>query len=170
LDKEVSVFSGEVSTTYLFDKLRNFDNAARQLGSSAALLLAASRLRERLVRVLFIFRENTASLFPRRVTRQSRETLVNPNIMDRRGKVHHEPLKFKDGCATESIPQEFEGFARDLRMLFRSLNDFPEFRDEAVNTTNHAFVGDLEVSGLVFCYDTWLKRDNLVLGFLFGRV
>ncbi|OAX41895.1 WD40 repeat-like protein [Rhizopogon vinicolor AM-OR11-026] len=130
-------------------ELRNFDNGARQLGSSAALLLAASRLRERLVRVLFIFRENTASLFPRRVARQSKETLVNPNIMDRRGRVHHEPLKFlsfitEDGCVTESLSQELEGFARDLRMLLRSLNDFPEFRDEAVNTTIHTFIGDLD--------------------------
>jgi len=84
------------------------------------------------------------------ITRQARETLVNPNLMDRRGKVHHEPLKFKDGCATESIPQEFERFAEDLRMLLRSLNDFPEFGDEAVNTTIHTFIGDLEVSEPAF--------------------
>ncbi|KAG1735358.1 WD40-repeat-containing domain protein, partial [Suillus paluster] len=130
-------------------ELRNFDNGTRQLGSSAALLLAASRLRERLVRLLFIFRENTAKLFPRRIARQSRDTLVNPNIMDRRGKVHHEPLQFQtfmteDGFATESIPKEFEGFAGDLRMLLHSLNDFPEFRDDAVNTSINAFVGELE--------------------------
>ncbi|KAG0705772.1 WD40-repeat-containing domain protein [Suillus ampliporus] len=130
-------------------ELRHFDNEARQLGSSAALLLAASRLRERLVRLLFIFRENTATLFPRRIVRQSREMLVNPNIMDRRGKLHHEPLQFhtfmaEDGFATESIPKEFEGFAEDLRMLLHSLNDFPEFRDDAVNTSINAFAGELE--------------------------
>ncbi|KAG2116886.1 WD40-repeat-containing domain protein [Suillus cothurnatus] len=130
-------------------ELRNFDNGARQLGSSAALLLAASRLRERLVRLLFIFRDNTANLFPRRIARQSREMLVNPNIMDRRGKAHHEALEFQafiaeDGLATEAIPQEFEGFARDLRMLLHSLNDFPEFRDDAVNSSIHAFVAELE--------------------------
>lgn len=130
-------------------ELRNFDNGARQLGSSAALLLAASRLRERLVRLLFIFRDNTANLFPRRIARQSREMLVNPNIMDRRGKAHHEALEFQafiagDGLATEAIPQEFEGFARDLRMLLHSLNDFPEFRDDAVNNSIHAFIAELE--------------------------
>jgi hypothetical protein len=135
-------------------QLRNFDNGARQLGSSAALLLAASRLRERLVRLLFIFRDNTANLFPRRIARQSRETLVNPNIVDRRGKVHHEALKFQafmaeDGFATEAIPQELEGFARDLRMLLHSLNDFPEFRDDAVNSSIHAFAGELEVSAFL---------------------
>ncbi|KAG1767907.1 hypothetical protein EDD22DRAFT_873622 [Suillus occidentalis] len=117
-------------------ELRNFDNGARQLGSSAALLLAASRLRERLVRLLFIFRDNTANLFPRRIARQSRETLVNPNIVDRRGK--------RMDSQPEAIPQELEGFARDLRMLLHSLNDFPEFRDDAVNSSIHAFAGELE--------------------------
>lgn len=130
-------------------ELRNFDNGARQLGSSAALLLAASRLRERLVRLLFIFRDNTANLFPGKIARQSRETLVNPNFMDRRSKAHHEALEFQafiaeDGLATEAIPQEFEGFARDLRMLLHSLNDFPEFRDDAVNSSIHAFAAELE--------------------------
>lgn len=130
-------------------ELRNFDNGARQLGSSAALLLAASRLRERLVRLLFIFRDNAANLFPRRIARQSRETLVNPNFVDRRGKVHQEVLEFQafiaeDGLATEAIPQEFEGFAQDLRMLLHSLNDFPEFRDDAVNSSIDAFAAELE--------------------------
>lgn len=130
-------------------ELRNFDNGARQLGSSAALLLAASRLRERLVRLLFIFRDNAANLFPRRIARQSKETLVNPNIVDRRGKAHSEAVKFQafiaeDGLATEAIPQELDGFARDLRMLLNSLNDFPEFRDDAVNSSIHAFAAELE--------------------------
>lgn len=73
--------------------------------------------------------------------------------MDRRGNIHHKPLKFQsfiDGCATESLPQELEGFAQDLRMLLRSLNDFPEFSDDAGNAMIHAFVGDLEVSGFAF--------------------
>jgi hypothetical protein len=114
------------------------------------LLLSAYRLRVRLVRVLFIFRENTASLFPGRVSRQSRETSVYPKIMDRRGRVYGDCLKFQDSYVPESIPREFKSFAQDLRMLLRSLNDFPEFRDEASNTAIHAFVGDLEVSGLTF--------------------
>ncbi|KAJ8594595.1 WD40 repeat-like protein [Rhizopogon salebrosus TDB-379] len=141
----IEAFGGFQQRVETLDKeLQNFDSGARQLGGSAALLLAACRLRDRLVRVLFIFRENTATLFPRRVSRQSRETLVYPNIMDRRGKVYNDRLKFQDGCITESIPREFEGFAQDLRMLLRSLNDFPEFRDEASNIAIHAFVGDLE--------------------------
>jgi len=75
--------------------------------------------------------------------------------MDRRGNIHHKPLEFQsfiteDGCATESLPQELEGFAGDLRMLLRSLNDFSEFSDDAGNATIHAFVGDLEVSGFAF--------------------
>jgi hypothetical protein len=115
------------------------------------LLLSAFRLRVRLVRVLFIFRENTASLFPGRVSRQSRETSVYPKIMDRHGRVYSDCLKFQHSYyVPESIPWEFKSFAQDLRMLLRSLNDFPEFRDEASNTAIHAFVGDLEVSGLTF--------------------
>lgn len=78
---------------------------------------------------------------------------MNPNIVDRRGKAHSEAVKFQafiaeDGLATEAIPQELDGFARDLRMLLNSLNDFPEFRDDAVNSSIHAFAAELEVSAL----------------------
>jgi hypothetical protein len=94
--------------------------------------------------------------------------LVNPNIVDRRGKVHHEALKFQafmaeDGFATEAIPQELEGFARDLRMLLHSLNDFPEFRDDAVNSSIHAFVGELEVGAFFFCRNTSLTKFSIGL-------
>ncbi|KAI6019824.1 WD40-repeat-containing domain protein [Pisolithus orientalis] len=68
----------------LDQELRNFANAARQLGSSVGILSTAFRLRECLANILFLFRENAADLFPRKVSRQPKETLVNPNLMKKR--------------------------------------------------------------------------------------
>lgn len=70
----------------LDQELRNFANAARQLGSSVGILSTAFRLRECLANILFLFRENAADLFPRKVPRQPKETLVNPNVMEKRRK------------------------------------------------------------------------------------
>ncbi|KAI6124581.1 WD40-repeat-containing domain protein [Pisolithus croceorrhizus] len=70
----------------LDQELRNFANAARQLGSSVGILSTAFRLRECLANILFLFRENAADLFPRKIQRQPKETLVNPNVMEKRRK------------------------------------------------------------------------------------
>ncbi|KIJ61612.1 hypothetical protein HYDPIDRAFT_31215 [Hydnomerulius pinastri MD-312] len=90
VDEQLQVAGAEVFNRFhrrinnLDKELRNFANAARQLGSSVGILSTAFRLRERLARVLFLFRDNAADLFPRKVARQPRETLVNPNVMEKR--------------------------------------------------------------------------------------
>ena len=63
-------------------KLRAFANASRQLGSSVGILSSAFHLRTRLAAILFLFRENAASLFPRKVSRQALEALA-PRIRSR---------------------------------------------------------------------------------------
>jgi hypothetical protein len=132
-------------------QLRNFANAARQLGSSVGILSSAFRLRERLTKLLFLFRENAATLFPRKISRQPRETLVNPNLMDRRRtwRGHQPSLKsmVTDGdLDPESFPGQFAGFAQDVVTFLNCLNEFPEFTDEAVNTSMRAFEVDLKVT------------------------
>ncbi|KAH7929049.1 WD40 repeat-like protein [Leucogyrophana mollusca] len=133
-------------------ELRNFANAARQLGSSVGILSSAFRLRERLTKVMFLFRENAATLFPRKVQRQSRDSLVNPNLMDRRRQQgqrrNQAPLAARliidDSLEPETFPEQFENFARDVVTFLNCLNEFPEFTDEAVNTSMRSFEGDLK--------------------------
>ena len=58
-------------------------NAARQLGSSVAILASVFQLRDRLAPISFIFRENAADLYPRKVLRLQRETLVGRSKLPR---------------------------------------------------------------------------------------
>lgn len=133
-------------------QLRNFANAARQLGSSVGILSSAFRLRERLAQILFLFRDNAADLFPRKVSRQQREFLVNPNLMDKKRKARRRksmpariPANLEDTLDMESLPEHFESFATALTTFLKCLNEFPEFTDEAVNTSIKSFEGDLKV-------------------------
>ncbi|KIJ65300.1 hypothetical protein HYDPIDRAFT_28014 [Hydnomerulius pinastri MD-312] len=133
-------------------ELRNFANAARQLGSSVGILSSAFKLRERLTKIQFLFRENAASLFPRRINRQPREALLNPNLMDRRRRTNwrsnHPPavakLILEDNLEPETLPKQFESFAQDVVTFLNCLNEFPEFTDEAVNQSMRGFEGDLK--------------------------
>ncbi|KAH7885671.1 hypothetical protein F5I97DRAFT_1809446 [Phlebopus sp. FC_14] len=137
---------------FIHVQLRNFANAARQLGSSVGILSSAFKLRERLTKILFLFRENAASLFPRKISRQAREGLLNPNLMDRRRRStwrsHHPPsvakLILEDNLEPETLPSQFESFSRDVVTFLNCLNEFPEFTDEAVNQSMRGFEGDLK--------------------------
>jgi hypothetical protein len=46
----------------------------------------------------------------------------------------------------ESFPGQFAGFAQDVVTFLNCLNEFPEFTDEAVNTSMRAFEVDLKVT------------------------
>ncbi|KAG2032999.1 WD40-repeat-containing domain protein [Suillus americanus] len=123
-------------------ELRNFANAARQLGSSVGILSSGFRLRERLAKLLVLFRENAATLFPRKISRQPREAPIVHEWTEQRRtdipplpKVHPDP---------ESFPDQFAGFAEDVVTFLNCLNEFPEFTDEAVNTSMRAFECDLK--------------------------
>jgi len=48
----------------------------------------------------------------------------------------------------ESFPGQFAGFAQDVVTFLNCLNEFPEFTDEAVNTSMRAFEVDLKVTYL----------------------
>ncbi|KAG2144664.1 WD40-repeat-containing domain protein [Suillus bovinus] len=123
-------------------ELRNFANAARQLGSSVGILSSGFRLRERLAKLLFLFRENAATLFPQKISRQPREAPIVHQWTEQRH-IDNQPLP-KAHPDSESFPDQFAGFAEDVVSFLNCLNEFPEFTDEAVNTSIRAFECDLK--------------------------
>ena len=132
-------------------QLRNFSNAARQLGSSVAILSSAFHLRERLAQIAWLFRENAADLFPRKVSHQSLEPTIKPDVLPRRKRARSKapphvrrPLVLEK-LDPENFPSQLGLFARDVITFLHCLNEFPEFTDEALNASILAFEGDLKV-------------------------
>ncbi|KAL0959814.1 hypothetical protein HGRIS_011496 [Hohenbuehelia grisea] len=140
--------------TNLDKELRNFANAARQLGSSVAILSSAFHLRERLAQILFLFRENAADLFPRKVSRRHREAPINPRAVTKTRRRHTtkrykpppnvaQPI-IRDDLDVEAFPEQFQSLAQEVTTFLDCLNEFPEFTDEAVNASILSFEGDLK--------------------------
>ncbi|KAF5311124.1 hypothetical protein D9619_008077 [Psilocybe cf. subviscida] len=130
-------------------ELRNFANAARQLGSSVAILSSAFHLRERLALLLFLYHENAADLFPRKISHIVKETptdLPAVGLKKVRGKARlHVPRPtVPENVDPESFPEQLEFLAKEVTTFLRCLNEFPEFTDEAVNASILSFEGDLK--------------------------
>ncbi|KZS96236.1 WD40 repeat-like protein [Sistotremastrum niveocremeum HHB9708] len=136
-----------------FDReLRNFANAARQLGSSIGILSSAANLRKRLIHILFLFQTNAAELFPRKVKKS--------DFLERGTKGHqhhHRHLRIHSKkhphlinphlereLDAEEFPLEFAQFAVDLTRFLDCLNEFPEFNDDGLNVSITALDGDLK--------------------------
>ncbi len=160
-------------------ELRNFANAARQLGSSVGILSSSYHLRGRLAQILYLFRENAADLFPRKVRHQSREESLTSSHLPqyRRGKRHralphvHNPT-VDEKLDSEDFPEQLSMFARDVATFLDCLNEFPEFTDEAVNSAIMSLEGDLKVCWV--CFLVRFSRNSfstpLVLGILLESV
>ncbi|KAL0577193.1 hypothetical protein V5O48_004791 [Marasmius crinis-equi] len=138
----------------LLDKeLRNFSNAARQLGSSAAILASAFMLRTRLANILFLYRENAADLSPRKIQAHPHQHPTQHMARRRRSRRgpsgRHKALPHAarptvhEHIDLEHFPRQFEALAQDITTFVRCLNEFPEFTDEAVNASISSFEGDL---------------------------
>ncbi|KAH9996706.1 WD40-repeat-containing domain protein [Russula compacta] len=131
-------------------ELRNFSIAARQLGSSVAILSSAFHLRERLAQIAWLFRENAADLFPRMVSHQSLEPAVKSDVLARGKRTRSKPPPHvRRPLVLEKLdPEKFPGqlalFAKDVITFLHCLNEFPEFADEALNASILAFEGDLK--------------------------
>ncbi|CAA7264399.1 unnamed protein product [Cyclocybe aegerita] len=136
-------------------ELRNFANAARQLGSSVAILSSAFRLRERLAQLLFLYHENAADLFPRKVNHVARDINAESPTASRRRKWGLKRLKGKaqlhvprptvsENLDPEMFPNQLEFLAVEVTIFLKCLNEFPEFTDEAVNASILSFEGDLK--------------------------
>ncbi|PCH35089.1 WD40 repeat-like protein [Wolfiporia cocos MD-104 SS10] len=131
-------------------ELRNFANAARQLGSSVGILSSAVLLRERLVQLLHLFHENAEDLFPLYVPKSAREPVPDVDEPEtpkkKRRKVLLQgvnPAVLQD-LDVESFPDQLQSFAQDVTTFLDCLNEFPEFNDEAVNASIMALEGDLK--------------------------
>ncbi|KZT69194.1 WD40 repeat-like protein [Daedalea quercina L-15889] len=135
--------------TNLDRELRNFANAARQLGSSVGILSSSVHLRERLAQLLWLFRENAADLFPRKVKRQPRESLVDTALhaalkRKRRKAPSHVVNPTVDDLDAEDFPDQLQSLAHDVMTFLDCLNEFPEFNDEAVNASIQSLECDLK--------------------------
>jgi hypothetical protein len=107
LDKQVSLESLGIPLQSHLVQLQNFANATRQLGSSVAILSSALHLQGRIAQILFLYRENAADLFPRKITHASRETVVDPTSKGRRRvnsiKVYSAPPRVARPALDESV-------------------------------------------------------------------
>lgn len=51
----------------------------------------------------------------------------------------------------DTLPTQFESFAKDVVTFLNCLNEFPEFTDEAVNQSMRGFEADLKVCWVSWC-------------------
>lgn len=129
--------------------LQQFQNAARQLGSSIGLLSSAYQLRQRLIVVLHLFRENAQSLFPKYI-KPKPEHLDGPasrkstKLDGPKAAILRRPA-MKVEKDTEDLPEELGHLAEDVMSFLHHLEEYPEFIDEAVNASITAFQHDLKV-------------------------
>ncbi|KDR80328.1 hypothetical protein GALMADRAFT_242702 [Galerina marginata CBS 339.88] len=134
-------------------ELRNFANAARQLGSSVAILSSAFHLRDRLAQLLFLYHENAADLFPLKISHIAPQTnFGSPTASKRRrafrrvkgkAQLHIPRPAVAENLDPETFPEQLEHLAKEVTTFLRCLNEFPEFTDEAVNASILSFEGDL---------------------------
>ncbi|KAG5646394.1 hypothetical protein DXG03_003717 [Asterophora parasitica] len=137
-------------------ELRNFANAARQLGSSVAILSSAFHLRERIAQLLVLYRQNAADLFPRKIVHLTREFVPDAEqdhpkakrrrrgrVVKAKGPPHAARPVVNENLDPEFFPEQLEALAKDVTTFLNSLNEFPEFSDEAVNASIRSFEADL---------------------------
>ncbi|KAJ3806883.1 hypothetical protein F5876DRAFT_90859 [Lentinula aff. lateritia] len=141
--------------------LRNFSNAARQLGSSAAILSSAFHLRTRIAHILYLYRLNAADLYPRKIKPPAstssgvdNDDKVQGNLQKSKrsyrlsGKHRALPHVARPTVDTnidlEEFPNQFDALATEVTTFVNCLNEFPEFTDEAVNASISSFEGDLK--------------------------
>ena len=108
---------------------------------------SAFLLRERVAQIAWLFRENAADLFPQKVSHQSLDPTVNPDVLPKRKRAppHVRRPLVLEKLDPEEFPGQLELFARDVTTFLHCLNEFPEFADEALNASILAFEGDLKV-------------------------
>ncbi|KAF7791637.1 hypothetical protein EIP86_002657 [Pleurotus ostreatoroseus] len=131
----------------LDNELRSFANSVRQLGSSIGILSSSYKLRERLLLILHLFRQNAADLFPRKVQKKDRDLVFNPHMRRLRkqnASTHVAVPSVPEDVDVERFPAELEGFANDIITFLECLNEFPEFTDENINASIISLEGDLK--------------------------
>ncbi|KAG8689485.1 hypothetical protein FRC11_002372 [Ceratobasidium sp. 423] len=158
-------------------KLQSFENAVRQLASSAGLLNATNHLRHRLPRVQHLFQDNASGLFD--IIPRSTDVTMNSSSGYRRraGSKRQDTgdamRRTSQPVDISNFPAELESLAQDLETFVHHLNDVPEFIDESVHTTHGAvnvsvtaFAKDLRyrASCLNEFEDRLLRKDQVISG------
>ncbi|KAF8997101.1 hypothetical protein BDQ17DRAFT_1391948 [Cyathus striatus] len=128
-------------------ELHTFSNAALQLGGSGAIIWSCFHLHARLANILFLYNNNAAQLFPRKVspTLTSRspgaefpfERRRRLGVKNRRYKrpshVLNVPVDTSENLDPENFPDQLEELSEDVATLFNCLTEFQEFTNEGVN-------------------------------------
>ncbi|KAG8716657.1 hypothetical protein FRC11_003900, partial [Ceratobasidium sp. 423] len=134
-------------------KFQSFENAVRQLASSAGLLNATNHLRYRLPRVQRLFQDNASGLFD--IIPRAADVTVNPSggyrrrAGSKRRNTGEAMRQNSQPVDISTFPIELESLAQDLETFVDHLNDVPEFIDESVHTTH----GAVNVSVTAFAKD-----------------
>lgn len=130
-------------------QLRKLSNEARSLGRSVSILGASTRLRERLGRVLYLFRQNAQTLFPQQIREHIRRhhTPIKPvrhwrtkNFLDPNDDI--QGLSFAVLDKPDGLAKAFRQFSEDVDTLFECFGEYPEFLEEL---PDRALAEDLRV-------------------------
>ena len=100
-----------------------------------------------MAQILYLFHENAANLFPRKVRHQDPSAHVPSRTERRRPKPlwnARTPIITED-LDPEDFPKQMSQFAGDIAVFLECLGEFPEFTDEVVNVSMLAFQEDLKV-------------------------
>lgn len=119
-------------------QLRSVSDAARHLGSSGGIFSSTYLLRERLRKIVQLFRQNAAENFPRKINPQDnvvKNTVLSPRRQSKswmKASTHRRTPIESDSLDLESLPDHIKAFAHDLAELAECLKDFPKFADQQV--------------------------------------
>ena len=116
-----------------------------------------------MAQVLYLFHENAADLFLRKVPHQ--DTFAHPNNIPLKTRPHRpkpppnvRTLVIAQDLDPEDFPWKMSRFAEDITAFLEYLNEFLEFTDEVVIASISAFQVDLKV-----CLDLPPRLFSLML-------
>ncbi|KAJ3886681.1 hypothetical protein GG344DRAFT_57010, partial [Lentinula edodes] len=144
--------------------LRTLSHAARQLGSSAAILSSVFHLRSRIAHILHLYRLNAADLYPRTVrppifqkSREKSSAFASARVLP-----HLARPVVDTSIGLEEFPNHFKALAEEIRTFINCLNEFPEFADETVNTSLWDFENDLNYwASTLKTYEGQFRSTNI---------
>lgn len=125
--------------------------SARQLASSAAILSASVQMRKDLSRLLTIFKDNAACLFPKHVTSQAHvKTLSRPRSSSLKPgpeDIQKTPSNRSEhpGIEFDSLPKCMATFAHNVSRLKLGLAEYTEFTDESLDEILTQLIADFSV-------------------------
>ncbi|KAI0092758.1 WD40-repeat-containing domain protein [Irpex rosettiformis] len=117
----------------LDEKLHELCGEARSLGGSAAILSISTHLRERLGRILHLFRQNTKDLYPEEMQTHHQTHHHSTKITRHSKWKQHNKIRLfilPEPTDANNMAVEFRIFSREIKTLFHSFKQLPEFEQE----------------------------------------